>query len=151
MAALAAGHRVYHLLNAFAPHHAEAPDDTLPYLAHNRESEDVGDSVLHQIRFIAQVVSAVGQQRQPLLAAEHGVEFGGRIAGSIEAAHDGSDARAGNVVDGYSRLLNHLQHSDLGSTLGTAASQYESHLGTSGYRCQAAAKHDEQQVSSHIS
>ena len=104
-----------------ATHHAEAPYVAGFQVAHDGKAEDVGDAVLDHVWFVTDVLAAVGEQRQPLLLAEHGVELGRSIACRIESADNGADAGACDVVDGYSRLLDDLQNAHLGSPFGTAS------------------------------
>ena len=67
-----------------------------------------------------------GEELQPLAGAEQRVELRGRIADAVETADDGADARADDNIWVHTSLFHYLQHADMGSTLGTAATQHKS-------------------------
>ena len=73
-------------------------------------------------------VFAVGEHKRPVLGPHHRVEFLGMMTAGIHAAHDTAHAGTGDDVDGDAGSLQHLQHSDMGHTLGTTATEHHRHL-----------------------
>ena len=60
--------------------------------------------------------------------AKQTVDIGSIIAYGVQSAHDAAYAGTDDIVNGDIRLLQHLQHTYLGSTFGTASAQYKTHL-----------------------
>ena len=70
----------------------------------------------------------VAQQEHPVLVADETVQVGGIIPDGIQPAHYCPYAGTGYVIHWDANLLKHLEHSHFGCTLGTTASQHQSHL-----------------------
>ena len=70
----------------------------------------------------------VAQQEHPVLVADETVQVGGIIPDGIQPAHYCPYAGTGYVIHWDASLLEHLEHSHFGCTLGTTASQHQSHL-----------------------
>jgi hypothetical protein len=70
----------------------------------------------------------VQERRLPLEAVDEVLEVRDAHAGDVESADDGADARARDVVDRHSQLLERLQHADVRAAARAAAGQHETDL-----------------------
>ena len=90
--------------------------------------EEIGILLLAVAETLVTQILPVGDHVAPVLHTDHRVERMGIVADCVETADDATHRRAGDDVDGDSRLLQHLQHTDMRHTLSTAATQYNGHL-----------------------
>ena len=108
------------------------------------ESENIGYAAFLPDGVAAVFVVASPNQRQPFLLAENGVELLRVVADGIESSHNGTDARAGDVVDGDAHLLYHFQHAYLGGSSCTPSSQGYTHTEAVAVFCHAGGREAEQ-------
>ena len=94
-----------------------------------RNGEEKLAVALRSLGRLILTVDAVAHIQPPI---HGGNEFGhlvGRIAQRIQTADDRAHAGAGDIIDGDAYLLHVLEHTDMRRTLGTAATEGDTHLG----------------------
>jgi len=111
--------------------HALSRDDTLRELDPaplNRQREQV--VVLREFAIDREIatVHRIGEQPVPILGPDDRIELRGRVPHRVQAADHAAHARAGNHVHRNSRLLEHLQHADVGEPPRRAAGEGDADL-----------------------
>ena len=74
------------------------------------------------------VDTRVIEQLKPVLVCEEGVEVIGAVADGVQSANNRPDACPDDAVNGHASLLDHLQHTHLGSTLCSPSTQHEGYF-----------------------
>lgn len=90
-------------------------------------SEQVGVLPFAVEEILRVVVFLVSEEKHPVLLSHDRVHYGRIPADAVEPPDDAAHRSACNEVYGDARPLQHLEHTDVGHALGSAAGQHDAH------------------------